>query len=134
MPNTRGRIPPMGPFTTDEAQVASVANLAALAALVDADLAWVQSLLCYFHRNASSTLVPDGITIIAAATAANWEWMTETTAPDWLAQLGWTIDSATGNDENAGGAAAPLATFDELQRRLCAGPSRQVLWSSWPSK
>jgi len=121
MPNTRGRIPPSGAFSTDSAQLASVANLTELAAVLDADLCWVQSLLCYFHRQSTSTLAPDGITIVTAAAGGNWERIVETTGLDWLSQIGWTIDPATGNDENAGGAAAPLATFDELQRRLSVG-------------
>ena len=114
------RLSPSGPYLT----APEVANLAAFRD-VSSDLVWVESLLCYWHLNATSALAPDGITVIAAATAGNWERITSTTAPDWLAQAAWTIDPALGDDENAGGAATPLASFDELNRRLSVGAIQQ---------
>ena len=117
------RLSPSGPYLT----APEVANLADLAAFrdVSSDLVWVESLLCYWHLNATSALAPDGITVIAAATAGNWERIVETTAPDWLAEAAWVIDPALGDDENEGDAASPLATFDELNRRLSVGSIQQ---------
>ena len=104
--------------------VGTVTNLTALAALAppSPDLVWVASLLCFWHRNSTSLIAPDGITVVAALSGGNWERMVPTTAVDWLSQATWRIDPALGNDENAGGTLAPLATFAELNRRLSVGP------------
>lgn len=118
------RLSPSGPFIA----APEVANLSDLAAFRDTtdDLVWVESLLCYWHRNATSVLAPDGITVIAAAAGGNWERIVPTTAPDWLSQAAWYIDSATGDDENSGALGFPLATADELARRLSVGELDQA--------
>ena len=38
--------------------------------------------------------------------------------PVWQAQASWTVNTSTGNDENAGTGGAPLLTLSELARRL----------------
>lgn len=103
---------------------ADLSSLAALPATVGG-LVYVETLLCYFHRNQLSTLTPDGITVIAANGGGNWERLVPTTALDWLSQAAWYIDSAAGDDENAGDVANPLATSDELNRRLSVGSLQQ---------
>lgn len=106
----------------------TVANLTALAAIPNTkpSLYWVTSLLCYWKRNPTSTLVPDGITVIAAVGGGNWERMINTTARDWLSEGFWFIDPVAGNDEAAGTAiGTPLRTLEEISRRLSAGPILQ---------
>lgn len=106
----------------------SVLNLTALAAVPASkpSLYWVWSLLCYWKRNPTSTLVPDGITVIAAQGGGNWERMVETTGRDWLSEGFWFIDPVAGNDEAAGTAiGTPLRTLEEISRRLSAGPILQ---------
>lgn len=43
----------------------------------------------------------------------------------WELQSAWVINATTGNDENGGGVGSPLATHDELERRL--GPSPNLI-------
>lgn len=118
----RKRTGPSGPFATDEgSELVSVENLAALQLVEEFDLAWVESLKCLWHRDAASTMYVDGITIVAAVDGGRWERMVSTTSYDWLLTSSWRIDSATGDDEAAGGPTAPLATADELARRLSVG-------------
>jgi len=104
----------------------SVATIAALGALPDdtdtPDWVWVEALLCYWHRNRTSTLFPDGITNVAAVGGGRWQRVVETTAPDWLTRTTWELDPALGNDENPGTTALPLRTIAELNRRLSVGP------------
>lgn len=106
-----------------------VADLASLAALPDSgavsDLVWVDTLLCYWHRNRFSLLASDGITVLPAIGGGNWERIVSTTAPDWCSQASWGVDPVLGDDENVGTPASPLATFDELNRRLSTAALRQ---------
>lgn len=106
-----------------------VADLASLAALPDSgdvsDLVWVDSLLCYWHRNRFSLLASDGITVLPAIGGGNWERIVSTTAPDWCSQASWGVDPVLGDDENVGTPASPLATFAELDRRLSVGAIQQ---------
>jgi hypothetical protein len=104
----------------------AVPNIAALMLLGVAapDLIWVESVLCYWHRLPASVLAVDGITVVAAIGGGNWERIVPTTAPDWLTQDAWVVDPLTGDDENLGDAAAPLLTFDELDRRISTGSLR----------
>ncbi len=123
--------PSAGPgrwVATDVAGSAAVANVATLASLgvASPDLVWVESVACYWHRNARSTLPADGITVAAAIGGGNWERLVYSTAPQWLAQATWYIDPLLGGDENVGDAGHPLATFAELDRRWSAGPLRQA--------
>ena len=112
------RLSPSGPYLALEPSPV-VANLTELAAYSELpDLVWVESLLCYWHRNATSTLAPDGITVIAAQPAGNWERMSETSSPVWRSIIVWTVDTTgPGDDEAAGDALAPLATVAEIRRR-----------------
>jgi hypothetical protein len=106
--------------------VAEVASLTALA-LVAADgpaLVWVQSLKCLWRREPASTLSVDGITVINAVGGGCWERLVPTTSLSWLSQAAWYV-SAAGNDEAAGGVGAPLATVDEVMRRLSVGSIKQ---------
>ena len=52
--------------TTEESLVADLATLALVPSESGTDLVWVDSLLCYFHRNRFSTVASDGITVIPA--------------------------------------------------------------------
>lgn len=112
----------------------SVLNLTALAAIpaTKPSLYWVWSLLCYWKRNPTSTLAPDGITVIAAIGGGNWERMVDTTARDWLDKWQWFIDPVTGNDENLGDQPVrPVRTLEEISRRLSAGPLTDNLWITY---
>ncbi len=98
----------------------SVVDLTALAALGAStpNLCWVESLKCYWHRDLASVLAPDTITVIAALGGGNWERIVPTTSLDWCAQAAWYVDPIAGDDENSGAVGAPVATFDEINRRL----------------
>lgn len=100
-----------------------VTNIAGLSSATTS-VAWVTSVQCMWRRNATSTLTPDGITVVAA-TVGNWERLTLTTAPLWLYQDEWYIDPVDGDDEHTGGIASPLQSFDELNRRLSVGEIHQ---------
>jgi hypothetical protein len=95
---------------------ADVAALGALPATVGG-LVFVTTLLCYWHKNPASTLTPDGITVVAATGGGNWERMIETSSPEWQSVATWTVNTISGDDENAGTALAPLATMAEIRRR-----------------
>ncbi len=110
-----------------------VANIAALALLPDdsdtPDWVWVSSATsvgCYWHRNVDSTLVPDGITVVAAIGGGRWERCVPSTSPVWLVQATWYVNPLIGNDEAGGGILAPLRTVAELNRRLSVGPIGQA--------
>lgn len=107
--------------------IGSVANLAALAlvAAADSDLVWVALLKCFWHRDRASVLAVDPMTVIAAAGGGCWERIVSTTSLDWLAQATWGIDPILGSDEAIGTPADPLASADELNRRLSVGGLRQ---------
>jgi hypothetical protein len=112
---------------TGDIGFSSVANLAVLAALTTeaSGYVYVNTLLCFWKRNTTSVLTPDGITIVAAVGGGNWERIVSTTAFDWLSQAVWYINPVAGNDENIGSVAAPIATFIELNRRISVGSIRQ---------
>ncbi len=102
----------------------SVPNIGTLVLLAPSSpsLVWVESLRCYWRRNPSSTVVPDGITVVAAIGGGRWERMVATTSTSWCSQTAWYIDPLVGLDENPGTIALPLATPAELNRRLSVGP------------
>lgn len=106
--------------TTEESLVADLATLALVPSESGADLVWVDSLLCYFHRNRFSTVASDGITVIPAIGGGNWERIVSSTSTEFLHRREWYLSDA-GDDENAGTALQPLRTFEELTRRLSVG-------------
>jgi len=103
-----------------------VPNLAALALLPATSpyLIWVETLECFWHRNPTSVAVADAITIIAAIGGGRWERITSSTSLRFLSQADWYV-SDTGDDENAGTLALPLATIEEVSRRISVGPIAQ---------
>jgi len=92
----------------------SVLNLTALAAVPASkpSLYWVWSLLCYWKRNPTSTLVPDGITVIAAVGGGNWERIVDTTA-------------VTGCQKDSGSLTQSPATMRQPVQRLA------LLFAPW---
>lgn len=107
--------------TTEESLTANLTMLAFVPSESGADLVWVESLLCYFHRNRSSTAVPDGITVIPAVGGGVWERIETSSSKHWLEVATFWVDAVNGNDEYAGTLAAPLKTLDELSRRWKGG-------------
>ena len=112
---------PYLPFASGSG-VVIVANVAALGAYADAPLddgtpAWVGTLLCDWVLDRASTAVPDGITVVACSSGLG-NWHRGDPYNSWAFQTAWVIDQAAGDDENYGDAAAPLATHDELVRRI----------------
>lgn len=103
-----------------------VPNLAALALLPATSpyLVWVETLECFWHRNPTSTEAADAITVIAAIGGGRWERITSSTSLRWLSQADWYV-SDTGDDENPGTLALPLATIEEVSRRISVGPIAQ---------
>ena len=105
----------------------AVANIAALIALDDTTIddggvVSVKSLLDLWMLDKTSTLAPDGITVVAAPTAGNWIRM-KLPSLAWQLRPTWYINEAIGNDEATGASSlAPLATFAEYQRRVGEGP------------
>jgi hypothetical protein len=77
-----------------------------------------------FVYRAASTATVDGITILSAVGGVGrWERL-QVCDPSWAQQLDWGIDPLTGNDQNAGTAASPLASAEEWARRI--SPTRPV--------
>src|SRR3972149_3101872 len=111
-------------LSAGSAEVANIATLEALPAEAP-PLVFVSTTKCYWMRHLDSTLTTDGITIVNAIGGGRWQRKVTTTALDWLSQAAWTIDPLLGNDENPGGALAPLSTAAELDRRLSVGAIRQ---------
>ena len=103
-------------------------NLASMGTgkLPNGALVFVQSVKAFFQLDKASTATPDGITVVAAALGTgNWHRKPSEFLGDspWLQQTSWFINAATGDDENAGSALAPLASFAELVRRLGPNPT-----------
>lgn len=101
------------------------ATTAAALALVPADsfrvgaIAWVDTFHSYFRLDPTSTLPPDGTTVIAASGGG--AWLRDVSYQDlmWRSQSTWFISPATGDDENVGDTAlVPLASWAEFTRRV----------------
>ncbi|HKY36508.1 MAG TPA: hypothetical protein VJN18_11250 [Polyangiaceae bacterium] len=74
----------------------------------------------------TSTLTVDNITVWATLSGTG-RWVRRNQPSlAWQLQADWGINPATGNDENVGTAASPLASPEELQRRL-------TQWGSVPN-
>lgn len=103
-----------------------VPNIAALVVLpvTSPYLVWVETLECFWHRNPTSTAGVDGITVAPAVGGGRWERVTSSTSLRWLSQENWYV-SDTGDDENPGTLALPLATIEEVSRRISVGPIAQ---------
>lgn len=130
---TQGIVPPVVPGGTPTGGGNIVANLAALAAVATGALQsgtqyYVQTLQTFFTLNATDTLTPDAITIIAASAGGNWLRNITFISEDWLVVPAWYIDPTNGNDENNGQAQTttgsfigPLKSRAELSRRWGLG-------------
>lgn len=104
----------------------SFANAAAASAFPTAgletgDLSWVRTFRDIFALSqpgdAGAALPVDGVTVLAAAGGGTWVRLMIPSIV-WTAVPAWGINTATGNDENAGTVASPLRTGAELGRRL----------------
>jgi hypothetical protein len=98
------------------------ADIAAMAAYVDGALddssvCAVATLLCQWQIDRASTAAPDGITVVACQSGIG-SWHRCDPGNAWSFQAGWSIDPVAGDDENRGDVAHPLATHDELVRRI----------------
>ncbi len=77
----------------------------------------------WIKRVESPAPAGDGITIVATA-SGDGAWYRMSECPSWATErvaanaVSWYVDSATGDDENEGSVALPLATIAELTRRL----------------
>lgn len=94
---------------------------------------YVQSFRNLFRYAANSGLTVDGITVLNTSVGGTSRYVREV-LPDlhWQAQTDWFLDG-TGNDENDGNTLlTPLASWDELQRRLgitYTVPATQTTWN-----
>lgn len=107
---------------------ATVAALAAVnvTGVASGSPAWVRSLLAQWSLEDVAPSAVDNIKVAQAADGVRF-WVRGTLGhPNWATQASWDIDTATGNDENPGTAALPLASFDELRRRLSGQVVPQV--------
>lgn len=84
----------------------------------DGIVVWVRSVEDFFVLNRTTALTADGITV-ADPLVGGGQWLRRNVPSErWLRQATWFIDSAAGDDENAGDVAgSPLATHAELERR-----------------
>ncbi len=110
----------------------SVLNLAALALLnvapegVNSSLpegweVYVQSKRAYFIKRTSAVAPVAQVIVASTVTAGVQWWRKDCDASDgnpWVGQLAWAVNPATGNDENVGTPASPLASVPEFIRRL----------------
>jgi hypothetical protein len=113
-----------GAITISGGGLARVANLTALGALAAAGFpigntfCWVDTVGAYYQLQ-TSALATTTTTVIAASGAAGARWLRmDWLNPVWQAQTTWTVNTSTGNDENAGTGGAPLLTVSEVARRL----------------
>jgi hypothetical protein len=98
--------------------VADVATLAALPAPVDGAQAFVLSVRSLWAFATGSALTADGISVVND-TGLTGQWLRDPIPSlSWAYQADWGINATTGDDENLGTAASPLATLAELRRRL----------------
>lgn len=84
--------------------------------------AYVQSVEDAFVFDAAGGLTADGITVVDGLDGGQWVRRENVGSEVWRTQDEWHINATTGNDENAGDAANPLATWAELRRRLGVNP------------
>lgn len=110
----------------DPTQIPIFLNCAALSAYNDTALpdkteARVQSVRDYFALDKTSTATLVTASVLATQSGTG-RWIRQNRVdPRWLLQTDWGINPSTGNDENIGTAASPLATAAELERR----------WGQW---
>ena len=101
----------------------AVADITALKAIdtslySDGILASVVTLLDVFILNKNSTLTADDITV-ATTLSGTGRWIRQNIGnKQWATQTEWYINSSTGSDEAAGGAATPIKTISEWYRRI----------------
>lgn len=102
----------------------SVANNAALAAIDASHLGEGASRFVLTYRDwfaldktTARTAVADNI--VAATGGVGWWWVRRRQPdPSWVLQTAWTVDPASGNDENLGDSGHPLKTLSEYHLRL----------------
>lgn len=118
---------PYAPFATSSGGVGLVVDtVSALTTLDDTALqdgvsADVARLLDDFVLDKSSTLVADGVLVVATMSSIG-RWVRSckhNTA--WQTVTDWYLDPVLGDDANSGDVANPIATWNELRRRI--GPS-----------
>jgi hypothetical protein len=96
----------------------TLAGLSATALTVGATFAWVATVGAWFHLQ-TSALATTATTVVNASGLAGAQWLRMNWLnPVWQAQTAWTVNTSTGNDENAGTSGAPLLTVSEVARRL----------------
>ena len=117
---------PYVPFASGAGQLI-FANIAAMAAYGDALLdngseCIVATLLANWELVRASTVVPDGITVVATNSGVgNWH-RRACVLSYWIDQTTWYADAITGDDENDGlTVGTPLRTLAEFSRRLDRG-------------
>jgi hypothetical protein len=123
----RANITSGGPTPSGDALLA-VANVAALQILDDTTIddggvVSMKSVLDLWILDKSSALAVDNITVVLPSSGTG-RWI-RLNIPNltWQLQAIWYVNEATGNDENTGASSlAPLATWDEYQRRVGEGP------------
>lgn len=110
------------PFEFEQGGVLPFATMAALGAYDDAaisegGLVWVESFRDYCQKIVESPApaAVDAMVVPTATGDGGW-YRLGIASPSWRAQATWYINSATGDDENEGTVAAPLATFAEFAR------------------
>ncbi len=84
----------------------------------DGTMKYVNDLKCTFIYDQTSTLTPDGITIIDSNFGGNW--LRQNTDPvnnEWGKQTDWYIDPTNGVDTNPATLALPIKTLAEWHRR-----------------
>lgn len=121
-PGTPGP-PGEGIHIFDTASAASASQLDAFdtTGVADGEFAWVRSVEDMYVLNRSSALPADGINVVAGAVGGG-QWLRKNLGSErWRSQAAWEVDPGTGNDENTGAPAAPLATWAEFVRRMGPG-------------
>lgn len=92
------------------------------ASLSSGATAYVDTIEDEFVFDPDSALTADGITVVDGNGGGQWLRRTHIGNQRWREQAEWHIDASTGNDENDGSAANPLASFAELRRRYGVNP------------
>lgn len=122
----------LGPFATiDQATVDPLGRLVDVDTtdLPDGSTAWVNSVENFFVFDSTSVVAADGVTVAAPAVGPGRWFRLIAGNGIWQNRTAWFISTAVGNDEFDGTAAVPvvgtlvgpLASMDELCRRLCGG-------------
>jgi hypothetical protein len=110
--------PPGTVFCNGIATGAVKLSTLASAGYSEGQLAYIATVGAAF-RLEFAALTVDGITVVAATGKAGYQWVRLLQPnPIWWTPTNWYVDNAAGSDENSGAIGLPLATFQELYRRL----------------